>query len=73
LLSAATRAKKETTGQVKVYPMDGGKPHELDVLSPIESTYRNDNLLHYPRAYQRLQETVLDFANHPYLCKGLIL
>ena len=38
--------------------MDGGKPHELDVLSPIESTYRNDNLLHYPEAYQRLQETV---------------
>jgi hypothetical protein len=26
--------------------------------SPIESTYRNDNLLHYPEAYQRLQETV---------------
>jgi hypothetical protein len=45
-------------GVVKVYPMDGGKPHELDVLSPIESTYRNDNLLHYPEAYQRLQETV---------------
>jgi hypothetical protein len=31
--------------------MDGGKPHELDVLSPIESTYRNDNLLHYPEAH----------------------
>ncbi|VVM19709.1 hypothetical protein BSPWISOXPB_1718 [uncultured Gammaproteobacteria bacterium] len=38
--------------------MDGGKPYELDVLSPIESTYRNDNLLYYPEAYQRLQETV---------------
>jgi hypothetical protein len=37
---------------------DGGKPYELDVLSPIESTYRNDNLLYYPEAYQRLQETV---------------
>jgi hypothetical protein len=34
-----------TTGQVKVYPMDGGEPHELDVLSPIEGTYRSDNLL----------------------------
>jgi hypothetical protein len=25
---------------------------------PIDETYRNDNLLYYPEAYQRLQETV---------------
>jgi hypothetical protein len=37
----------DPTGQVKVYPMDGGEPHELDVLSPIEGTYRSDNLPKY--------------------------
>jgi hypothetical protein len=31
----------DPTGHVKVYPMDGGEPHELDVLSPIEGTYRS--------------------------------
>jgi RHS repeat-associated protein len=29
----------DPTGHVKVHPIDGGKPHELDVLSPIEGTY----------------------------------
>jgi hypothetical protein len=39
--------------------MDGGKPYELDVLSPIESTYRNDNLLYYPEAYKNDYYTLL--------------
>ncbi|VVM27394.1 hypothetical protein BSPWISOXPB_10366 [uncultured Gammaproteobacteria bacterium] len=48
----------DQTGQVKVYPMDGGEPHELDVLSPIEGTYRSDNLFDFPESYERLEEIV---------------
>jgi RHS repeat-associated protein len=48
----------DPTGQVKVYPMDGGEPHELDVLSPIEGTYRSDNLFDFPESYERLEEIV---------------
>jgi hypothetical protein len=48
----------DPTGHVKVYPMDGGEPHELDVLSPIEGTYRNDNLFYFPESYERLEEIV---------------
>jgi hypothetical protein len=43
----------DQTGQVKVYPMDGGEPHELDVLSPIEGTYRSDNLFDFPESYEK--------------------
>jgi hypothetical protein len=32
--------------------------YKIDILDPIDETYRNDNLLYYPEAYQRLQETV---------------
>jgi hypothetical protein len=31
--------------------MDEGEPYELDVLSPIESTYRGDNLFYFPESY----------------------
>jgi hypothetical protein len=40
----------DPTGHVKVHPIDGGKPHELDVLSPIEGTYRSDNLFDFPES-----------------------
>ncbi len=48
----------DPTGHAKVYPMDGSAPHELDVLSPIEGTYRNDNLFYFPESYERLEEIV---------------
>ena len=48
----------DLTGHVKVYPANKGKPYKIDILDPIDETYRNDNLLYYPEAYQRLQETV---------------
>ncbi|CAC9532706.1 hypothetical protein [uncultured Gammaproteobacteria bacterium] len=48
----------DLTGHIKVYPANRGKPYKLDILSPIDETYHNDNLLHYPEAYQRLQEIV---------------
>ena len=48
----------DPTGHVKVYPMDGGEPYELDVLSPIEGTYRGDNLFDFPESYERLEEIV---------------
>jgi hypothetical protein len=44
----------DPTGHVKVYPMDEGEPYELDVLSPIESTYRGDNLFYFPESYETL-------------------
>jgi hypothetical protein len=34
--------------------MDGGEPHELDVLSPIEGTYRSDNLFDFPESYEKI-------------------
>ncbi|CAC9466786.1 hypothetical protein [uncultured Gammaproteobacteria bacterium] len=48
----------DPTGHVKVYPMNEGEPYELDVLSPIESTYRGDNLFYFPESYERLEEIV---------------
>jgi hypothetical protein len=48
----------DPTGHVKVHPIDGGKPRELDVLSPIEGTYRSDNLFDFPESYERLEEIV---------------
>jgi hypothetical protein len=41
-----------------VYCYLASKPYKIDILDPIDETYRNDNLLYYPEAYQRLQETV---------------
>jgi hypothetical protein len=31
---------------------------EIDVLSPIEGTYQNNNLFHFPEAYERLENIV---------------
>jgi uncharacterized protein RhaS with RHS repeats len=49
----------DLTGHVKVYPANKGKPYKIDILDPIDETYRNDNLLYYPEAYQRLQKPLL--------------
>jgi hypothetical protein len=38
--------------------MNEGEPYELDVLSPIESTYRGDNLFYFPKSYKRLEKIV---------------
>ncbi|CAC9640383.1 RHS repeat-associated core domain-containing protein [bacterium endosymbiont of Bathymodiolus sp. 5 South] len=50
----------DPTGHVKVYEIeDRGEFRELDILSPIISApYDNDNLFHFPAAYQRLEESV---------------
>jgi hypothetical protein len=29
--------------------------YEIDVLSPIEGTYQNNNLFHFPESYERLE------------------
>ncbi len=39
-------------------PANKGKPYELDILSPIEDTYQNNNLFHFPEAYERLENIV---------------
>ncbi len=52
----------DPTGHVKVHPIDGGKPRELDVLSPIEGTYRSDNLFDFPESYERLEEIVKTYS-----------
>jgi hypothetical protein len=31
---------------------------EIDVLSPIEGTYQNNNLFYFPEAYERLENIV---------------
>jgi hypothetical protein len=32
--------------------------YEIDVLSPIEGTYQNNNLFYFPAAYERLENIV---------------
>ncbi|CAC9542485.1 hypothetical protein [uncultured Gammaproteobacteria bacterium] len=49
---------RDPTGHVKVSPANKGKPYELDILSPIEGTYQNNNLFHFPEAYERLENIV---------------
>jgi hypothetical protein len=49
---------RDPTGHVKVSPANKGKPYELDILSPIEDTYQNNNLFHFPEAYERLENIV---------------
>jgi hypothetical protein len=34
----------------------------LDVLSPIEGTYRSDNLFDFPESYERLEEIVKTYS-----------
>ncbi|CAC9992775.1 hypothetical protein [uncultured Gammaproteobacteria bacterium] len=54
----------DPTGHVKVYPMDKGEPHELDVLSPIEGTYRSDSMFHFPESYERLEGIVRTYSSN---------
>ncbi|CAC9461735.1 hypothetical protein [uncultured Gammaproteobacteria bacterium] len=49
----------DSTGHVKVIPVGMHPPYgEIDVLSPIEGTYQNNNLFHFPEAYERLENIV---------------
>ncbi len=55
----------DPTGHVKVYSVDMGfyssrhLPHnEIDILSPIEGTYQNNNLFYFPESYERLENIV---------------
>ncbi|CAC9570535.1 RHS repeat-associated core domain-containing protein [thiotrophic endosymbiont of Bathymodiolus puteoserpentis (Logatchev)] len=49
----------DPTGHVKVYPPNTSLPHyEIDVLSPIEGTYQNNNLFYFPESYERLENIV---------------
>jgi RHS repeat-associated protein len=49
----------DPTGYVKVIPVDMRPPYgEIDVLSPIEGTYQNNNLFYFPEAYERLENIV---------------
>ncbi|VVM27100.1 hypothetical protein BSPWISOXPB_334 [uncultured Gammaproteobacteria bacterium] len=49
----------DPTGYVKIIPVDMRPPYgEIDVLSPIEGTYQNNNLFYFPEAYERLENIV---------------
>jgi hypothetical protein len=49
----------DPTGHAKVTPDDISLPdYEINILSPIESTYRGDNLFYFPESYERLEEIV---------------
>ncbi|WP_241502550.1 RHS repeat-associated core domain-containing protein, partial [Bathymodiolus azoricus thioautotrophic gill symbiont] len=49
----------DPTGNVKVYPPNTSLPHyEIDVLSPIEGAYQNNNLFYFPESYERLENIV---------------
>ncbi|CAC9434926.1 hypothetical protein [uncultured Gammaproteobacteria bacterium] len=49
----------DPTGHVKVIPADISlADYEIDVLSPIEGTYQNNDLFHFPAAYERLENIV---------------
>ena len=49
----------DPTGNVKVYPPNTSLPHyEIDVLSPIEGAYQNNNLFYFPESYERLENKI---------------
>ncbi|VVH57122.1 hypothetical protein BSPCLSOX_899 [uncultured Gammaproteobacteria bacterium] len=49
----------DPTGHVKVTPVDMGlADYEIDILSPIEGTYQNNNLFDFPESYERLENIV---------------
>jgi hypothetical protein len=42
-----------------VTPVDMGlADYEIDILSPIEGTYQNNNLFDFPESYERLENIV---------------
>jgi hypothetical protein len=48
----------DPTGHVKVYSSRHLPHNEIDILSPIEGTYQNNNLFYFPEAYERLENIV---------------
>jgi RHS repeat-associated protein len=49
----------DPTGHVKVYLPNMSLPHyEIDILSPIEGAYQNNNLFYFPESYERLENIV---------------
>ncbi|SSC08962.1 RHS repeat-associated core domain-containing protein [bacterium endosymbiont of Bathymodiolus sp. 5 South] len=49
----------DPTGRVKVVPFDMDlEDYEIDILSPIEGTYQNNNLFYFPKSYERLEKIV---------------
>ncbi|VVM24364.1 hypothetical protein BSPWISOXPB_272 [uncultured Gammaproteobacteria bacterium] len=52
----------DPTGHVKVTPVDMGlADYEIDILSPIEGTYQNNNLFDFPESYERLENIVKSY------------
>jgi hypothetical protein len=42
---------RDPTGRVKVVPFDMDlEDYEIDILSPIEGTYQNNNLFYFPKS-----------------------
>ena len=53
----------DPTGHVKVIPADINLAnYEIDILSPIEGTYQNNNLFYFPAAYERLENIVKTYS-----------
>ncbi len=52
----------DPTGHVKVTPVDMDlADYEIDILSPIEGTYQNNNLFNFPESYERLENIVKSY------------
>ncbi|CAB5502854.1 Putative toxin subunit [Bathymodiolus thermophilus thioautotrophic gill symbiont] len=48
----------DPTGCVKVYPIAGSPPYEINILSPVEEIEHNDSTFKFPEAYQRVLDIV---------------
>ncbi|VVH66040.1 hypothetical protein BSPLISOX_742 [uncultured Gammaproteobacteria bacterium] len=49
---------RDLTGHVKIYSNRHLPYNEIDILSPIEGTYQNNNLFYFPESYERLENIV---------------
>ncbi|VVM27005.1 hypothetical protein BSPWISOXPB_10323 [uncultured Gammaproteobacteria bacterium] len=59
----------DPTGHVKVTPVDMGlADYEIDILSPIEGTYQNNNLFDFPESYERLENIVKSYPADNLTC-----